>query len=361
MVLPVGGAMYHTIFLSLLILVQSANACTTFGLEKDKKLTFGKSYDWDEGQGAILINKAGVKKTALRLKFSDKPASWQSQFGSITFNQQGREFPLGGMNEKGLVVEIMLGPVQDIPETDNRESINELQWIQYVLDNYDSIDKLLHGDDKTKPISQIRLSRAVANVHYLVCDAQAECASVEFLDQKVTIHSSIEAPFLAAKAFTNSSYKASAAALPEFLGFGGMKAIPADEGSISRFVRTAFQLKNFDPTTDVEAYAKKILHSVDRSAGLWQIVYSAGEKIAIRIKSVGQEKVVKISDFDYSCKSSVKLLDLEASSWGEVGPTDFDEYSLENNAKILEKSKKVPQALKAVLAAYPESTKCMVR
>jgi choloylglycine hydrolase len=32
-----------------------------------------------------------------------KTISWISKYGSITFNQYGREFPTGGMNEKGLV------------------------------------------------------------------------------------------------------------------------------------------------------------------------------------------------------------------------------------------------------------------
>ncbi len=32
---------------------------------------------------------------------------WTAVYGSISFNQYGKEFPTGGMNEKGLVVELM--------------------------------------------------------------------------------------------------------------------------------------------------------------------------------------------------------------------------------------------------------------
>ena len=33
--------------------------------------------------------------------------SWTSKFGNVTFNQYGKEFPTGGMNENGLVIELM--------------------------------------------------------------------------------------------------------------------------------------------------------------------------------------------------------------------------------------------------------------
>ena len=38
-------------------------------------------------------------------KAKGTPASWVSKYGSVTFNQYGRELPTGGMNEAGLVVE----------------------------------------------------------------------------------------------------------------------------------------------------------------------------------------------------------------------------------------------------------------
>ena len=37
----------------------------------------------------------------------EKPIEWISKYGSISFNQFGAEFPYGGINEEGLVVEIM--------------------------------------------------------------------------------------------------------------------------------------------------------------------------------------------------------------------------------------------------------------
>jgi Penicillin V acylase and related amidases len=48
----------------------------------------------------------------------EKPIEWISKYGSITFNQSGREFPHGGINEKGLVIEQMWLDEAAYPEMD---------------------------------------------------------------------------------------------------------------------------------------------------------------------------------------------------------------------------------------------------
>ena len=86
----------------LLLFVREVTACTTFCSREP--LLFGKNYDWSLGEGLLIVNKREVQKEALT---EDRPARWTSRFGSVTFNQYGREFPNGGMNERGLVVELM--------------------------------------------------------------------------------------------------------------------------------------------------------------------------------------------------------------------------------------------------------------
>ena len=76
--------------------------------------------------------------------------SWVSKYGSITFNQYGKEFPTGGMNEKGLVVELMWLDETRYPEPDQRGVLNVLQWIQYQLDNSQTIDEVIASDKKIR-------------------------------------------------------------------------------------------------------------------------------------------------------------------------------------------------------------------
>ncbi len=51
----------------------------------------GKSYDWNDERGLVVVNKRGVIKRALVLSPGNAPARWTSRFASLTFNQYGRE------------------------------------------------------------------------------------------------------------------------------------------------------------------------------------------------------------------------------------------------------------------------------
>jgi len=73
-----------------------------------------------------------VEKTALLYPETvGQPAKWVSAYGSVTFNQFGRELPLGRMNEAGLVIEIMWLTQTEYPHSDRRPALRELQWAQY--------------------------------------------------------------------------------------------------------------------------------------------------------------------------------------------------------------------------------------
>src|SRR4030081_3781200 len=89
---------------SLLLLaflsVNQASACTTFCLKQNGEILFGRNYDWNIGDALEQVNKRGVMKGAT-IGDSPNSAKWISKYGSVTFNQYGRENPTGGMNEMG--------------------------------------------------------------------------------------------------------------------------------------------------------------------------------------------------------------------------------------------------------------------
>ena len=67
----------------------------------------------------VCTNLKGLYKTSLKTGNANT-ISWVSKYGSITFNQYGKEFPTGGMNETGLVVELMWAAGSQYPKPDNR-------------------------------------------------------------------------------------------------------------------------------------------------------------------------------------------------------------------------------------------------
>ncbi len=101
----------------------SARACTAFLFEQEGQVVMGKSYDWDTGDALVMVNPRGVAKRSLLLS-SSKAHEWVSKYASVTFNQYGREFPVGGMNEAGLVVEALWLRAARIEPSDARPALN---------------------------------------------------------------------------------------------------------------------------------------------------------------------------------------------------------------------------------------------
>jgi penicillin V acylase-like amidase (Ntn superfamily) len=76
------------------------------------------------------------------------------------------------------------------PAADQRASLNELQWIQYQLDNSSTIDEVIGSDQL------IRISRNdAAPLHYLVADSKGHAATIEFIKGKMVVHKSNESGY----------------------------------------------------------------------------------------------------------------------------------------------------------------------
>jgi choloylglycine hydrolase len=132
---------------------RGGHPCTTFCIDNGDQVLFGKNFDWIGGEGLLIVNKQGVSKTALvnpEETGVSQPASWTSQYGSVTFTHLARDLPFGGINEAGLVVELMMLVETEYPEEDSRPYIGSLQWIQYQLDNFSMVEQVIASDSQVK-------------------------------------------------------------------------------------------------------------------------------------------------------------------------------------------------------------------
>lgn len=205
----------------------SALACTTFVLEGGGRIYFGRSMDWFSEDALVIINPRDVRKTAF-VTPGNTPAQWTSRYGSVTFNVVGLEVPAGGMNEAGLVVENMWLKQMRYPEADSRPALSSLEWIQYQLDNCGTVAEVLTVAEQVR----IDPSALPPTVHYLVCDASGDCATIEFLGGKMVCHHGDKLPW---RALANDPYDDSAAFL---------KAHPEPEGE-KQSIKAAFHLTRF--------------------------------------------------------------------------------------------------------------------
>ena len=341
-----------------------ASACTSFLLPWGKQVVFGKSYDWNSGHGLLLVNKRSVAKQALLLPGAPaSPARWVSRFGSVTFNQYGRDLPLGGMNEEGLVVEVMWLSKTDHGATHKKmPALNELQWIQYVLDTSKTVSEAISQARK------VRVIKAHGAVHYLACDRSGRCASFEYLRGKLVIHSGKQLPV---SVLANDPYADSVAYLRRHVGFGGKRPTPTSLSSNDRFVRAAALVREAQTGKrkgTAVAHAARVLDSVyTKNWTRWQIVYEP-KSGRVHFRAAGKRKFYTLDARaqDYSCQTPVKVVDLLGTITGKPLARAV-EYRRQHNLKLLQINLKklggrLPPGLLKLAAAYPElATRCILK
>ncbi len=314
----------------LLLIALSVNislACTTFFINKNGQMVFGRNYDWVTGNGMVCTNQRGLSKTSDKNKEGDQ-ISWVSQYGSITFNQYGKEFPTGGMNEKGLVVELMWLDGTQYPAADKRPTLGVLQWIQYHLDNCATVEELIAAD-KT-----IRISDDTP-LHYLVADATGNAATIEFLNGKMVVHTGADLPF---PVLTNDIYASSLEQTKPSVG--GNQSFT--NNSIDRFAKACSRVKLFQQSainTPVIDYSFNILNDVAQGSHTkWSIVYDiTNRKIYFKTLEFAAIKNIAFSAFDFKCSSPSKTWNMNQAGAGDVAAS-FVDFSLDLNNKMVNRS-----------------------
>jgi len=336
-----------------------AGACTTSLLQHGDEVVVAKSYDFPVGDGLIIVNPRGVAKHAMGGGAYGSPLSWVSRFGSVTFNQYGREMPAGGMNEAGLVVEVMWLDETRYEVPDARPALPDLQWIQYQLDTRAGVAELLaHAGEQ-------RVSSQTARVHFLACDRSAVCAAIEFVGGAMVVTTGAAMPW---KTLTNNTYADSCAFVAR-RGEGGGRGSAQGSGSLERFDRAAalsrlaVERDAGSPGLVDDAFA--LLDSVSQGPGsVWNIVYDPN-RLVVRYRTHAQPRIktIELAAFDFACDGGALSLDVDADRWGRVA-TSFGPCTLGANRRLLQRlarSNAVPLPPGAVdyLARFPESFHCV--
>jgi len=349
--------LFMTALLPILV-PSSSHACSTFYIGNSARPVFGKNYDWSVDVGYLIVNKRGVSKEAM---VGRKPATWISQYGSVSFNQYGRELPSGGMNEAGLVVELMWLDDTEYSARDERPGLGNMQWIQYQLDNSATVEEVIASD------GAVRIeSSGTSKIHYLVADRQGSCATIEFIDGKLQYHTRESLPWTV---LTNHTYRSSLDYVKKFEGFGGNRVLSQSQSSLGRFANAAAMVDRFDDDGDQNSidYGFDILQYVAQGEYTkWSIVYDIEtETIHFRTFANKSRRYVRVADCDFDCDTPVTMFDINSAGSGDA-TGDFVRYTYDLNHGLIKDAfgqtsflKAVPADVKRQLARYPAGLKCM--
>ena len=302
------------------------------------------------GVGQLVKNDQGKSKVAL-ISNGDKPVSWVSKYGSVTFNQYGVEFPLGGMNQKGLVVEVLwLDNASYLPK-DSKLCINELQWVQYQLDMSSSVDEVISS------LQSLRISDTHSKVHFMIADRKGDYASLEYANGEEIISRTMTYPLLA-----NNLYDDEVNYLNKHEGYGGVKKAKQTGFSRDRFVAACNSLKS-RPSKGVKDFAFKTLKEVSSSSTVWSIVYDMNTlTVYFKTEDNLNERQVSLGELSFKCQPQVMAYNLASSQSGviklETRTSVQNEQLIDEAVDEVEFLVDIPDAYIDKVKKYPALVKC---
>lgn len=297
----------------------SRHACTSFCLLNNGYAVFGANYDHGKNldEGLVFVNKRNLSKSYWEESDSKSPhARWKSRYGSVTFNLVIGQSAWAGMNEAGLVISTMELLGSRSPAPDERPWIYAGSWVQYLLDSYSTVDEVVASD------SRIRIRDYVD--HYLVCDSGGNCAAIEFLDGRMVHHAGKSLPV---RVLANNAYAEDLAEREKY----GKGKTRGDSAAITnpllrRFVVGAERAEAFEPTDARAAveYAFRTLadvsgRKVDGSPTQWSLVFDTENlRVFFRTRTHPEIRQINLRELDFSCKTSVRMLDINAKLAGDI-------------------------------------------
>ncbi|MFW6223043.1 MAG: linear amide C-N hydrolase [Bacteroidota bacterium] len=320
------------------ISVTSVSACTTFVLKNQDQIIYGRSFDFDIGNGFIVNNKRGIQKRAF-VQDINNAMKWTSKYGSITFNQAGMEFPYGGMNESGLVIAQMYYGQSQYPSKDHRKEISVLQWIQYQLDIAGSVDEVIASD------TILRISNEMpVGIHVLVCDSNGKIASIAFIDGEMVCWKDEELPI---PLMNNNSYEESISYLKQFDIMGGNEEITWNNANDitswshdntlagkQLFAAAAQKMSNVSDESNLVESGFDVLKSVTLGSHTkWSTIFDVTNSM-IYFKNQKRKEIITLnmSDFDFNKDAQSIILDIQSAT-SENTMSQFVPYTTELNRK----------------------------
>lgn len=232
------------LFLILVIPFKSAMACTrTLYVSNDGKTVItGRNMDWVEDMGTNLkVLPAGQQRDGGMENSNNIPFTWVSRYGSIIADAYDLEGVADGMNEKGLVANLLYLAESDYGVLDpSKPTISIYNWAEYVLDNFATVSEAVNALKKEpfQIFAPVLPNGKESSLHLSLSDASGDSAIFEYIDGKLVIHHGKQY-----KVMTNSpSYDQQIALNTYWKNIGGLAFLPGTNKAADRFARASFLL-----------------------------------------------------------------------------------------------------------------------
>ncbi len=169
------------------------------------------------------------------------PASieWTAEYGSVVATAYDIA-TTDGMNESGLVANLLWLPESEYPDWDGDEpAVSISLWAQYMLDNFATVSEAVDAvqDERFVVVSQnVPGEDRLAALHLSLSDATGDSAIMEYVDGELVVHHDRDYQIM-----TNSPTYDKQRALAEYWEqIGGTVMLPGTNRPADRFARARF-------------------------------------------------------------------------------------------------------------------------
>lgn len=227
--------------------MQSALACTRavyFG--REGQTVTGRTMDWPEDmQSNLWIFPRGMARGDGMGKGSLK---WTSTYGSVIASayESGTS---DGMNEKGLVANMLYLAESEYPPDDKRPTLVTGAVVQYLLDNFATVEEAVAAmrREEFRVVTVTAPNGAKGTVHFSISDASGDSAIFEYIKGKLVIHHG-----RLYQVMTNSPVYSDQLALYEYWRqIGGTVMLPGTNRAADRFARASFYINAAAQSADM--------------------------------------------------------------------------------------------------------------
>jgi choloylglycine hydrolase len=308
-----------------LLSAQSSPACTRavyFG--KEGQTVTGRTMDWVEDmQSNLWIFPRGMARGT---DMGVGSLKWTSRYGSVIAS--GYECGTAdGMNEKGLVANMLYLAESQYPPDDKRPTLVTGAVVQYILDNFATVEEAVAAirQEKFRVLSVTAPNGRPGTVHFSISDSSGDSAIIEYIMGKQVIHHGKQYQVM-----TNSPIYDDQLALYEYWKqIGGTVMLPGTNRAADRFARASFYInaavQSADPREAVAAVFSVMRNvSVPRgistpgqpniSSTIWRTVADQKNKVYFFEDTASPSIVwVRIDRIDFSPDSRVRKLTLHGN------------------------------------------------
>ncbi len=306
------------------IAAATAKACTrAVYLGREGQTVTGRTMDWQEDMRTNLwifprglARDGGIDSGALR---------WTSLHGSVVASvYEGAT--ADGMNEKGLVANILYLAESEYPSTgDSRPVVTICAWTQYVLDRFATVSEAVAelGKETFRVVPIATPNGLPGMVHLAISDPSGDSAILEYVGGKLRIHHGRQYQVM-----TNSPLFDQQLALNRYWQeIGGTVMLPGTNRAADRFVRASFYInacrQSAEPreaVADVFSVMRNVgvprgITTPDKpniSSTIWRTVADQKQRVYYFENTYSPSAVwVKFADLDFGPESGVRKLQLD--------------------------------------------------